>query len=87
MFKFLTNLDIYGRAIGVHYGGEDAYKTRLGAFMTIVTYVLCLINSYNLLVQFVSKSAQKEGYSSIKVDSLDIESQKLKEKDFGDACL
>ena len=56
MFKFLTSLDIYGRGIGVHYNIEDTYKTRLGAFMTIITYVLCLFNTYNLVVQYVDKS-------------------------------
>ena len=58
MLNFLRSQeDIYGRAIGVHYDGEDTHKTRLGGFVTIVTYVLGLINTFNLLVQFVDKSA------------------------------
>ena len=54
--KLLKSQDIYGRAIGVHYDGEDTHKTRLGGIATIMTYVLCLINTYNLLVQFVDGS-------------------------------
>ena len=56
MLKLLKSQDIYGRAIGVHYDGEDTHKTRLGGIATIMTYVLCLINTYNLLVQFVDGS-------------------------------
>ena len=56
MLKLLKSQDIYGRAIGVHYDGEDTHKTRLGGLVTIVTYVLSLINTYNLLVQFVDRS-------------------------------
>ena len=35
--KFMKNQDIYGRAIGVHYDGEDTHKTLFGGFVTIVT--------------------------------------------------
>ena len=41
--RFLVDLDIFGHAIGVHYRGRDAFKTRLGAFCTIATYVLIAI--------------------------------------------
>ena len=48
--KLLKSQDIYGRAIGVHYDGEDTHKTRLGGLVSIVTYILGLITTYNLLV-------------------------------------
>ena len=80
--KFLTSQDIYGRAIGVHYDGEDSHKTRLGAFMTLVTYVLVIISSTNLIRQFVDKSAQKEDFSRVNVDSFEMEMQSLAEKEF-----
>ena len=47
---------MYGRAIHVSYEGEDSYKSRLGAFATIVTYVFGLINLINLSIQYVDKS-------------------------------
>ena len=82
MMKILTSQDIYGHAIGVHYDGEDTHKTRLGGVLTIVTYILGLINTYNLVLQFVDKSEQKEDYSKIQVDSHEMERQSLKEKEF-----
>ena len=72
MFAFLKQFDMYGRAIHVSYEGEDSYKSRLGAFATIVTYVFGLINLINLSIQYVDKSGQKELLRNIKVDSLDI---------------
>ena len=41
---------MYGRAIGVHYDGEDTHKTLLGGFVSIATYILGLITTYNLVV-------------------------------------
>ena len=38
----LKSLDIYGHKVGVHYKGESAYKTRVGGFLSLVTYVLVL---------------------------------------------
>ena len=64
------------------YQGEATLKTRLGSLMTILTYVLSLISLYNLSVQFVDKSAQKENSDQIKVNSLEIETQQLETKSF-----
>ena len=80
--KFMKKQDIYGRAIGVHYDGEDTHKTLLGGCVTIVTTILVLIGTINLIIQFVDKSAQKEGFSYIKEDTLGMELQPLKENDF-----
>lgn len=71
--NFLTNRDIYGRKIGVHYDGKDTHKTRVGGVLTIVTYILGLINTYNLVLQYVDKSEQKESFNNIKVDTLKME--------------
>ena len=72
MLSLFRSLDIYGHAISVHYRGEGTHKTSLGAFMSLATFILGLINLYNLIVQFVDKSAQKESYTKINVDSLEI---------------
>ena len=82
MMNFMKNQDIYGRAIGVHYDGKDTLKTRLGGFVTIVTKVLVLVSTINIITQFVDKSAQKEGSSFKKEDTLDMELQPLKENGF-----
>ena len=52
----LTALDIYGHPIGVHHQGEPVYKTRLGSFFTLATYVLILVNTIGLIQKFSSKS-------------------------------
>ena len=46
------DLDMYGHAIGVHYRGRDAYKTKLGALVTLATYVLMTVNMVTLLTAF-----------------------------------
>ena len=50
MLAFLTSFDIFGHAVGVTYKGDGTLKTRLGAFMTLATNILILINLVNLIV-------------------------------------
>ena len=58
--SMFVDLDMYGHAIGVTYRGRDAYKTRLGALVTIATYVLMTINAVSLLIAFNDGSKQEE---------------------------
>lgn len=58
--QFLVDQDIFGHPITVNYRGSDTYKTRLGAFCTLATLVLVLINMGTLIVQFNDGSNQKE---------------------------
>ena len=58
--ELFLGLDAYGHAIGVHYRGRDAYKTKLGAFVTLATYVLMTINMVNLFIAFHDGSKQEE---------------------------
>jgi len=46
--KFI-GLDMYGYPIGVNYKGESAFKTKLGAVLTMLTYAAVLTYS---LVKF-----------------------------------
>ena len=46
------DLDMYGHTIGVHYRGRDAYKTKLGALVTLATYVLMTVNMISLFTAF-----------------------------------
>ena len=50
--KFLVNRDIYGHKIGVHYKGSDTYKTKMGAFCTMATYLLIIFNFVALCIAY-----------------------------------
>lgn len=63
-----VNLDIYGRVIGVHYKGNDAYKTKLGALVSVATKVLMTINLVNLVIAYFDGSKQEEKVQSTKFD-------------------
>ena len=39
----LLRLDIFGHKVGVHYRGDDAYRTKFGGLLSLATYVLVLI--------------------------------------------
>ena len=54
--SLLVGQDIFGSPIGVHYKGDGSYQTRLGAFCTIATYVLILINTTALIQAFLDNS-------------------------------
>ena len=43
---------MYGHVIGVHYRGSGSYQTKLGAFVTLATYVLMIINMVTLFIAF-----------------------------------
>ena len=77
--NLLRSLDIFGHKVGVKYRGEEAFKTRLGALLTVGTFVLIMINAQNLLVQFSDHSAQTEVINPIKVSRL-IRIKKNKEE-------
>ena len=51
--EFLVNQDIFGHSIGVHYRGDESFKTRLGSFCTLVTYVLIMFNVTTLTTLFL----------------------------------
>jgi len=42
LVRAFIGLDIYGHAVTVNYRGASSYKTKLGAFLTIITYVTFL---------------------------------------------
>ena len=53
---------MYGHVIGVHYKGRGSYQTRLGAFLTLATYVLMIVNFVTLIVAFQDGSKQDEKF-------------------------
>ena len=66
--RFLKNQDMFGHTIGVHYRGDSAYKTRLGALVTFATYFLMLIYLSKLSADFFDGSNQEEKGQRIKID-------------------
>ena len=52
ILQVIQSQDIYGHAIGVHYKGEDKFKTYLGSFCTLAVYVLMFVNLATLIVSF-----------------------------------
>lgn len=59
MEKFV-NMDMFGHAISVNYRGSDVYRTKLGAFVTLATYILMVINTLTLVTAFNDGSKQEE---------------------------
>ena len=77
--QFFLNKDIYGYVIGVHYKGLGAFKTRLGAFLTLATYVLMIVNLLTLLQAFQDGSLQTETQQVTKIDRFNAEDIVLSE--------
>ena len=50
--EIIVGQDMYGHVIGVHYKGSGSYQTKLGAFVTLATYVLMTVNMVTLLTEF-----------------------------------
>lgn len=48
LVKFLVDRDIFGQPITVLYKGSETYKTKSGAFCTILVSALVLINTVML---------------------------------------
>ena len=66
--KCLMQLDVFGHPISVHYAGEDRYRTRLGAFVSISVFSLILFNFINLATVFLDGSRQEEKTNVISWD-------------------
>ena len=60
--KFLVNRDFFGQPITVLYKGNEKYKTKLGAFCTILVTVLVLINTVILVKDYINFSRQTENF-------------------------
>ena len=53
----LTVLDMYGHPITIKHQGQSVYRTKLGSLVTLLTYVLIVINSVDLYSDFTSMSS------------------------------
>ena len=77
--EIIVRRDMYGHMIGVHYRGSDSYQTRLGAFFTLVTYVLMVVNMVELFTQFLDGSNQDEKFQSKTIDRFEVDPQLIAE--------
>ena len=70
---------MYGHKIGLNYEGSDKFKTKLGAVVTIMTYVLILINTLKIVSEFVNDENQREIYRPLQVDLSTFPMQNMEE--------
>ena len=69
----LRRMDIYGHKIGVHYRGEDVYRTKVGGLVSLLTYIFVVIYTVNLVNAFLDHSEQTGKFVRIKQDLMDEE--------------
>ena len=70
---------MYGHKIGVNYEGRDNFGTKLGAVVTLMTYVLILINAAKIGTEFVNDENQKEIYRPLQVELNTFSMQNMEE--------
>ena len=58
--NYFIDLDIYGHPISVLYQGKSTYKTRMGAFLTLLTFAAIIFNIVNLSIGFLDGRRQEE---------------------------
>ena len=60
LVDFMVSKDIYGHPVGINYRGSDSYQTKMGAFCTLATLIMVILNSTNLVKAFFDGSRQDE---------------------------
>ena len=60
LLEIFKDVDIFGHPIKINYRGNDTYKTKLGAFVTILTFALVMFNTIELTQSFLDHSKQEE---------------------------
>ena len=81
--NYLISYDRWGKAITVNYKGSGVYKTRLGALLSISSYILLIIFTVNLFTAFIDGSKQTETTQTLKYDTFGGEPRKLSDMGFG----
>ena len=72
LLKFIADtFDIYGHPINVNLDGSDVFKTKFGAFVSLITYALVIFNLVNLVTSFIDKSNQMESFQELRVEDYD----------------
>ncbi len=60
MTGVVKKFDRFGHTMGLNYEGSSSYKTLFGSCISIIAYILILINASNILIDFVNNDNQKE---------------------------
>ena len=81
--EWIISTDMFGSPVVVNYKGSDVYQTKLGAFFSLATYALMIINLVSLLQDFFNNSRQSESQQTKKFDTYFGESYSLQENLFG----
>ena len=58
--SYIVDVDRFAMPVEIFYRGRAANKTRLGACITIATYILILLNTVNLITAYLDSSKQTE---------------------------
>ena len=66
--KSLLSLDKFGYQMEMHYQGASVYKTLFGSLVSVLTYILILINALSISSDFISNDNQTEVARKINVD-------------------
>ena len=80
---YIVSYDRWGKAITVNYKGSSVYKTRLGALISIGSYVLLIIFTMQLFIAFIDGAKQTETTQTLKYDTFGSEPYNLSEMNFG----
>ena len=68
IIDYFVSLDVFGHSVGVNYKGSGVYKTKLGAFVTLVTQSLMIFNLVTASIAFFNRSRQVEVYQASQFD-------------------
>ena len=60
LVKFLVSKDVYGHTIGINYRGSGSFQTKVGAFCSLATLIMVLVNLTTLVKIFFDGSKQDE---------------------------
>ena len=66
--KYLLKLDRFGHRMEMHYQGSATYQTLFGSLVTVLTYVLILINLVTIFSAFINNDNQTEVIRRINID-------------------
>ena len=81
--NYMVSYDRWGKAITVNFKGSSVYKTRLGALLSIGSYILLIIFTLSLFTAFIDGSKQTETAQTIKYELFGSEAHKISDLAFG----
>ena len=66
--NFFVSKDMFGQPVTVNYRGSDVFRTKIGALLSLATYILIVFNSISLVHSFFDGSKQSESQRTEKFD-------------------